>query len=285
MIVINFTMIYMVTKVSSAILLANVGLLLGGFALTNIDKVMMIKKKENDANDDDYETLTLSQVKQLADIADSWLGGGGQVEGDGGGGDRLGDVVTKVVASSGFLSTIFQLGPAIWNNGDLPPAKQDGRQQRKVFLTTQPWPCSDRAPSKVTSSCVSKSISEGIFGNQFSLACPSNMSFAAVSSTSWCRLGLSPESADQVNKLIVMLLMRMGSRMTMMEVMLMTQLYLAFDNGCICRRSQREVWSRLVLAQIGWRGRPICCKVKKSSSTSFFKEINQITFPLTLEHC
>ena len=45
MIVINFTMIYMVTKVSSAILLANVGLLLGGFALTNIDKVMMIKKK------------------------------------------------------------------------------------------------------------------------------------------------------------------------------------------------------------------------------------------------
>ena len=113
MIVINFTMIYLMTKVSSAILLANVGLLLGGFALTNIDKVMMIKKKENDANDDDYETLTLSQVKQLADIADSWLGGGGQVEGDGGGGDRLGDVVTKVVASSGFLSTIFQLGSAI----------------------------------------------------------------------------------------------------------------------------------------------------------------------------
>ena len=33
------------SKVSSAILLANVGLLLGGFALTNIDKVIMIKKK------------------------------------------------------------------------------------------------------------------------------------------------------------------------------------------------------------------------------------------------
>ena len=59
------------------------------------------------------------------------------------------------------------------------------------------------------------------------------MSFAAVSSTSWCRLGLSPESADQVNKLIVMLLMRMGSRMTMMEVMLMTQLYLAFDDDTV----------------------------------------------------
>ena len=41
------TIIIMITtasKVSSAILLANLGLLLGGFALTNIDKVIMIKK-------------------------------------------------------------------------------------------------------------------------------------------------------------------------------------------------------------------------------------------------
>ena len=41
MIVINFTM----TKVNSDNLLANVGLLLGGFVLANFDKVMMIKKK------------------------------------------------------------------------------------------------------------------------------------------------------------------------------------------------------------------------------------------------
>ena len=41
MIVINFTM----TKVKSANLLANVGLLLGGLVLANFDKVMMIKKE------------------------------------------------------------------------------------------------------------------------------------------------------------------------------------------------------------------------------------------------
>ena len=37
-------MIRITCKVSSAILLANLGLLLGGLALTNIDKVIMMKK-------------------------------------------------------------------------------------------------------------------------------------------------------------------------------------------------------------------------------------------------
>ena len=72
---------------SSAILLANLGLLLGGFALTNIDKVIMIKKRFNE-NDDGDEMVNTSQVQHLADLADSWLGGG-----------RAGniDVITKVL--------------------------------------------------------------------------------------------------------------------------------------------------------------------------------------------